>query len=91
MLLHLCHLSVGQHTEVTDGGVQGLMQSLPESPQKFHLDLAGTEVSEKPLERYAGMSSACSPQTSRGSFSTLTTCLIWISFSILCGPMLRRM
>ena len=54
---------------MTDGGVQGLMQSLPESPQKFHLDLAGTEVSEEPLERYAGISSACSPRTSRGSFS----------------------
>ena len=35
---------------MTDGGVQGLMQSLPESPQKFHLDLAGTEVSEKLLK-----------------------------------------
>ena len=40
-------IGVLQHTEVTDGGVQDLMQSLPESPQKFHLDLAGTEVFEK--------------------------------------------
>ena len=39
-------IGVLQHTEVTDGGVQDLMQSLPESLQKFDLNLRDTKVTD---------------------------------------------
>ena len=35
-----------EHTKVTDCGVQGLMQLLPESLQKFNLNPAYTQVSD---------------------------------------------
>ena len=44
---HLTDLRLApMYTRVTDSGVQGLMQSLPESLQKFHLRLGYTKVSD---------------------------------------------